>query len=130
MRKLIVGSKARLERAVTEYELRRDYVRLHRDIYVPKGYSPDLVDRIDGAWLRSGRKGVVAGVAASALHGAAWSAAAVEAQPLVATADSAQRRGEPVVGDRLTRTPARQRQPRPRGVNCADLELRGASPSI
>lgn len=72
MRKLIVGSKARLERAVTEYELRRDYVRLHRDIYVPKGYSPDLVDRIDGAWLRSGRMGVVAGVAASALHGAAW----------------------------------------------------------
>lgn len=72
MRKLIVGSQAQQAGALTEYELRRGYVRLHRDIYVPKGYSPDLVDVIDGAWLRSGRKGVVAGIAASALHGAAW----------------------------------------------------------
>ena len=72
MRKLIVGSQARRARAVTEYELRRGYVRMYRDVYVPKGYSPDLVDVIDGAWLRSGRKGVVAGIAASALHGASW----------------------------------------------------------
>jgi len=72
MRKLIVGSQARKASAVTEYELRRGYVRMHRDIYVPKGFSPNLMDVIDGAWLRSGRKGVVAGVAASALHGASW----------------------------------------------------------
>jgi hypothetical protein len=72
MRKLIVGSQARQARAVTEYELRRGYVRMYRDVYVPKGYSPDLGDVIDGAWLRSGRNGVVAGVAASALHGASW----------------------------------------------------------
>lgn len=72
MRKLIVGSQARQAGVVSEYELRRGYVRMHRDIYVPKGHSPDLVDVIDGAWLRSGRKGVVAGIAASALHGAAW----------------------------------------------------------
>ncbi len=72
MRKLIVGSQARQAGAVTEYGLRRGYTRMHRDIYVPKGYSPDLADVIDGAWLRSGRKGVVAGIAASALHGAAW----------------------------------------------------------
>jgi hypothetical protein len=72
MRKVIVGSQARLGRAVTEYELHRQYVRMHRDVYVPKGYSPDLVDVIDGAWLRSGRRGVVAGIAASALHGASW----------------------------------------------------------
>ncbi|MBB3606116.1 hypothetical protein FHT40_005805 [Mycolicibacterium sp. BK556] len=72
MRKLIVGSQARQTRAVTEYELRHRYVRMHRDVYVPKGYSPDLVDVIDGAWLRSGRRGVVAGIAASALHGASW----------------------------------------------------------
>ncbi len=72
MRKLIVGSQAQQIGAVTEYELRRGYVRMHRNVYVPKGYSPDLVDVIDGAWLRSGRKGVVAGVSASALHGASW----------------------------------------------------------
>jgi len=72
MRKLIVGSQAQQAGLVTEYELRRGYVRMHRNIYVPKGYSPDLVDVIDGAWLRSGRNGVVAGIAASALHGASW----------------------------------------------------------
>lgn len=72
MRKLIIGSQAQRAGTVTEYELRREYVRMHRDVYVPKGYSPDLIDVIDGAWLRSGRKGVVAGIAASALHGAAW----------------------------------------------------------
>lgn len=72
MRRLIVGSQARQAQTVTEYELRRGYVRMHRDIYLPKGYSPDVVDVIDGAWLRSGRKGVVAGIAASALHGASW----------------------------------------------------------
>ncbi|WP_059015974.1 hypothetical protein [Mycobacterium sp. M26] len=72
MRRLIVGSQARRAHTVTEYELRRGYVRMHRDVYLPKGYSPDLVDVIDGAWLRSGRQGVVAGIAASALHGASW----------------------------------------------------------
>lgn len=72
MRKLIVGTQAMQSRLVTEYELRSRYVRMHRNVYVPKGYSPDLTDIIDGAWLRSGRRGVVAGIAASALHGAAW----------------------------------------------------------
>jgi hypothetical protein len=72
MRKLIVGSQALSSGAVTEHDLRRWHDRLHRDIYVPRGYQPTLVDHIDGAWLRSGRKGVVAGVAASALYGARW----------------------------------------------------------
>jgi hypothetical protein len=72
MRKLIVGSQALASGAVTEHDLRRWHDRLHRDIYVPRGYQPTLVDHIDGAWLRSGRKGVVAGVAASALYGARW----------------------------------------------------------
>ena len=72
MRKLIVGSQALANGAVTEHDLRRWYDRMFRDIYWPKGCEPTLLDRIDGAWLRSGRNGVVAGVAASALHGAQW----------------------------------------------------------
>ena len=72
MRKLIVGSQALANGAVTEHDLRRWYYRMFRDIYWPKGCEPTLLDRIDGAWLRSGRNGVVAGVAASALHGAQW----------------------------------------------------------
>jgi hypothetical protein len=72
MRKLIVGSQALANGVVTEHDLRRWYDRMFRDIYSPKGYEPTLLDRIDGAWLRSGRNGVVAGVAAAALHGAQW----------------------------------------------------------
>jgi hypothetical protein len=72
MRKLIVGSQALESGAVTDHDLRRWHERMFRDIYVPKGYEPTLLDRIDGASMRSGRNGVVAGVAASALHGAQW----------------------------------------------------------
>lgn len=72
MRKLIVGSQARALGTVSEYDLRRGYDRVHRDIYMPRGHHLTLDERIDGAYLRSGRKGVVAGVAASALLGARW----------------------------------------------------------
>lgn len=72
MRQLIVGSQALAAGAVTAYELRRWYERVHRDVYLPKGFSPTLIDDIDGAWLRSGRRGVVAGLAAAALHGSEW----------------------------------------------------------
>jgi hypothetical protein len=52
--------------------LRRWHLRLFRDVYIPKDHAVSLRDRIEGAWLRSGRQGVIAGVAASALHGAQW----------------------------------------------------------
>jgi hypothetical protein len=54
------------------HELRRWYRPLFRGVYVPKGALPRLADRAVGAWLTSDRTGVIAGIAASALHGAAW----------------------------------------------------------
>ena len=57
---------------LTEHQLRRWHRTIFRDVYVRKGYHASLRDRIEGAWLRSGRRGVIAGVAASALHGARW----------------------------------------------------------
>jgi hypothetical protein len=39
---------------------------------MPRGVDPSLNDRILAAWLWSRRKAVIAGVAASALHGARW----------------------------------------------------------
>ena len=54
------------------HELRRWYRPLFRGVYVPKRVTPSLADRSLGAWLTSDRTGVIAGVAASALHGAAW----------------------------------------------------------
>jgi AbiEi antitoxin C-terminal domain len=57
---------------LSRHELRRWYRPLFRGVYVPKRATPTLVDRAVGAWLTSDRKGIIAGVAASALHGAAW----------------------------------------------------------
>lgn len=54
------------------HELRRWYRPMFRGVYIPKNANPTLLDRATGAWLTSGRQGVIAGVAASALHGAAW----------------------------------------------------------
>ena len=39
---------------------------------MPKHYQPSLRDRTVGAWLWSRQRAIVAGVAAAALHGAAW----------------------------------------------------------
>jgi hypothetical protein len=54
------------------HELRRWYRPLFRGVYMAKRATPSLADRTLGAWLTSDRAGVIAGVAASALHGAAW----------------------------------------------------------
>jgi hypothetical protein len=66
------GSEALRDSALTEYQLRRWYRPIFRDVYVPKDYEPSLTDRAVGAWLWSRRRCVLAGVAAAALHGAAW----------------------------------------------------------
>lgn len=66
------GSEALRDAALTEYQLRRWYRPIFRDVYVPKYYEPTLGDRIVGAWLWSRRRSVLAGAAAAALHGAAW----------------------------------------------------------
>lgn len=45
---------------------------IFRGVYLPKSAEPTLRDRTVAAWLASGRRGVVAGLAASNLHGASW----------------------------------------------------------
>lgn len=65
---VLVGSRATL----TRYELKRHCQRIFPDVYVPKPWQPSLRDRTVGAWLWSRKRGVVSGVAASALHGAQW----------------------------------------------------------
>jgi hypothetical protein len=72
MSEVILGGEAVAPGRVTRHELRRWYIAIYRGVYVPKGAEVSLRDRAIAAWLASGRKGVVAGVAASALHGAPW----------------------------------------------------------
>ena len=72
MRRVFLGSEAVEQGALTAHELRRWHQRIFRGVYVPRSGDISLRDRIEGAWLRSGSRGVIAGVAASALHGASW----------------------------------------------------------
>lgn len=72
MGEVFLGSEALAAKTLTEYELRRWYRSIFPDVYVPKRGEPTLRDRTVGAWLWSGRRAVIAGAAASALHGARW----------------------------------------------------------
>jgi hypothetical protein len=68
----IVGSEALAEHRLSRHELRRRYVALHQDVYVPRDVELTPVLRAKASWLRSRRRGVLAGFSASALHGAKW----------------------------------------------------------
>ena len=67
-----LGSQALAARRLTRHELRTRYVALHQDVYVPRSAELTPVLRAQAAWLRSRGRGVLAGLSASALHGARW----------------------------------------------------------
>lgn len=70
--KAFLGSEAVAEGTISRHRLGR-CPRIYPDVYLPADRpAPALRDRIGGAWLWSRRRGVIAGVAASALHGARW----------------------------------------------------------
>ena len=66
------GSEALASGRLTRRELRRWYQPLYRGFYTDAGAAPTLRDRATAAWLASDRRGVIGGLAASALHGAQW----------------------------------------------------------
>lgn len=72
MADVFIGSEEVAAGRVTRHELQRWYTAVYRGVYARKDVELGLRDRAIAAWLASGRKGVVAGVAASALHGAPW----------------------------------------------------------
>jgi hypothetical protein len=72
MREVFVGSAALASGSLTRARLRWNYRALFPDIYLSKDVVPSLKLRTVGAWLWSGREGVIAGRAAAALHGALW----------------------------------------------------------
>ena len=69
---VLIGSEAVARGVVTRHELQRWYEPIYPGVYAAKGQQLSLRDRTEGAWLWSRRGGIVAGVAASALHGARW----------------------------------------------------------
>jgi hypothetical protein len=67
-----VGSEAVAAGEVLKSALRTRYTKVFRNVYVSPGTEVTAEVRAHAAWLWSGRKGVIAGSSASALHGAKW----------------------------------------------------------
>lgn len=69
---VFIGSESLRSGGLTRAKLRWRYTAILPDIYVAKATDLTLRTRTVGAWLWSGRRGVIAGRAAAALHGALW----------------------------------------------------------
>jgi Protein of unknown function (DUF559) len=67
-----IGSEAVASGFLVKSALRTQYTKLFRDVYVSPDteLTPQL--RAQAGWLWSRRRGVIAGLSASALHGAKW----------------------------------------------------------
>ncbi|TDO18891.1 uncharacterized protein DUF559 [Mycobacterium sp. BK086] len=58
--------------AVTRRELVSRFVKVYRNVYVPRGVDLTAADRAVAAWMWSGRRATLAGVSAAALLGVRW----------------------------------------------------------
>lgn len=72
MARAIIGSEAVAAGTATRGQLRWNYRPLFPNVHIPRNFEPSLAIRTEGAWLWSGRRGVITGRAASALHGSKW----------------------------------------------------------
>lgn len=72
-----IGSEAVANGEVAKSALRTQYIKMFRDVYVRPGTELTAQVRARAGWLWSGRRGVIAGMSASALHGAEWVDAAM-----------------------------------------------------
>ncbi len=72
MRDVFVGSEALRHGQLTPYQLRSRFRSIYPDVYLPEYLTPSLRQRSEAAWLWSGRRGILAGLAAAALHGSDW----------------------------------------------------------
>ena len=70
MDEVFIGSAALARGGLTRGRLRWHYRAIFPDVYVPKLVAPSLAQNTFGAWLWSGRNGVITGRAAAAMHGA------------------------------------------------------------
>ena len=71
-RRPFIGSEAVASGWLSRYELRRYHRPIMPNIYLDKHIEPSLRQRVVAAHLWSGGEAVVAGLAASALHGSKW----------------------------------------------------------
>ncbi|OBG59399.1 DUF559 domain-containing protein [Mycobacterium sp. E3339] len=69
---VFVGSEALQQGTISRHLLRAQFRAIHPDVYLPAYAVPSLYTRSVAAWLWSGRRGVLAGLTAAALHGSRW----------------------------------------------------------
>jgi hypothetical protein len=67
-----IGSEAVANGDVVKSALRTRYTKLFCDVYIYTGAELTPLVRARAAWLWSRRRGIVAGLSASAVHGAEW----------------------------------------------------------
>ena len=67
-----VGSEAIACGLVTKSQLETRYHRLFRGVYIDRDAELTAAVRAKAAWLWTGRRGIVAGFSAAALHGSKW----------------------------------------------------------
>ena len=67
-----IGSEALQQGKLSPYQLRTRFRAIYPDIYLPTHATPSLRTRSEAAWLWSRRRGILAGLAAAALHGSSW----------------------------------------------------------
>lgn len=67
-----IGSAALAAGTLSRHELRRYYRAIMPDVYLDARVQPWLRQRTVGPWLWSRREAVIAGAAASAIHGSKW----------------------------------------------------------
>lgn len=72
MERPFIGSEALACGVVNRHQLRTRYRRMYPNVYLCKQVQPTLEQRAVAAWLWSGRRSVIVGAAAAALHGAKW----------------------------------------------------------
>lgn len=72
MHEPFIGAEAIRDGALTRGRLRWNYRAVYPGVYLPKSHEPAVLTNAKAAWLWTGRRGVIAGRAAAALHGARW----------------------------------------------------------
>ncbi len=71
-RQPFIGTEALAAGEISRHELRTYFRAIMPNVYAEKGLQPSLRQRTIAAWLWSRREAVIAGAAASAMHGARW----------------------------------------------------------
>jgi Protein of unknown function (DUF559) len=69
---VFIGSEALRQGKISRYQLRAGFRAIYPNVYLAAGATSSLRARSEAAWLWSGRRGVLAGLAAAALHGSDW----------------------------------------------------------